>query len=259
MALNPDFNDRLRSVLVMLATAGTIAYNGLAAGDHFGGLSTGANFDRYPSILTPAVYAFSIWSFIYFGLAAFAVYQLLPANLVRFRDVRTIYIASCALNCGWLYFSLNGQIGTSLVLMFALLGTLILIVRRFGSTETTVEVWVANAPFGLYAGWVAIMAIVKVSAYIADSRIELSASSASLLGSILILLAAATGIVVRWRFTNYLYPWAIAWGLTAIAIKQSGNTAIVVTSAIGVITCLVAALSFVMSLPVMERNLGSNE
>jgi hypothetical protein len=48
--------------------------------------------------------------------------------------------------------------------------------------------------------------------------------------------------------TNYLYPFAIAWALTAIAVKQSGQTLIVATAAVGVIACLIAACTFVLNL-----------
>ena len=47
---------------------------------------------------------------------------------------------------------------------------------------------------------------------------------------------------------NFFYPLAIAWGLTAIAVKQSGQTAIVVAAAVGVIVCLVTTGSVVTRL-----------
>ena len=54
---------------------------------------------------------------------------------------------------------------------------------------------------------------------------------------------------MRLKSTNYFYPLAIAWALTAIAVKQSGKTLIVAAAAIGVIACLIAAVSFVMNMP----------
>ncbi|MCA1589919.1 MAG: tryptophan-rich sensory protein, partial [Acidobacteria bacterium] len=103
--------DRLRSYLVMAATAGTIAFNFIAAtGRLGGGVDTGAISDKYPTVVTPAGYAFSIWTLIYVGLVAFSIYQLLPQNLVKFRNVRLLYIISCVLNCTWLYFWQGEQI-----------------------------------------------------------------------------------------------------------------------------------------------------
>src|SRR5688572_22486589 len=90
--------DRMRSILVLAATIGVIVFNWLAATGRLGS-DTGAISDKYPTMLTPAGYAFSIWSLIYLGIIAFSIYQMLPANLSRFRSVRSFYIFSCALNC----------------------------------------------------------------------------------------------------------------------------------------------------------------
>src|SRR5215207_597030 len=96
--------DRIRAYLVLAATIGVIAFNWIAATGRLGGVDTGAVSDKYSTLVTPAGYAFSIWSLIYIGLIAFSIYQLLPANITRFRAFRSLYIFTCALNCGWLYF-----------------------------------------------------------------------------------------------------------------------------------------------------------
>ena len=113
---NPTGSDRLRSFLVFAATIGTIAFNGLAATGALGGIATGDISAKYPSIITPAGYAFSIWSLIYAGLMAYSVYQIVPANLVSQRPIRSLYIMSCALNCAWLYMWHAEQIAVCLVL-----------------------------------------------------------------------------------------------------------------------------------------------
>ena len=74
----------------------------------------------------------------------------------------------------------------------------------------------------------------------------MSAGLWNTLGVVFISLAAALAVIVRLKLQNYLYPLAIAWAATAIAVKQSGNTAIVVASSVCVIVCLVMAVSFVM-------------
>ena len=63
-----------------------------------------------------------------------------------------------------------------------------------------------------------------------------------------IFMMATAAVLVRFKLTNYFYPLAVAWALTAIAVKQSGQTSVVVASAFGVIACLIASLSFVMNL-----------
>ena len=79
----------MRSFLVLAATIGVIAFNWLAATGRLGGSDTAAISEKYQTLVTPAGYAFSIWTLIYLGLVSFSVFQMLPANVSRFRPVRT--------------------------------------------------------------------------------------------------------------------------------------------------------------------------
>src|SRR5688572_884866 len=107
--------DRFRSYLVLLATLGTMIFNWIAATGRLNGAPLAHILDKYPTPITPAGYAFSIWSLIYLGLIAFSLFQLLPAHAARFRKVRSLYILTCALNCGWIFMWHSGQIAIGLV------------------------------------------------------------------------------------------------------------------------------------------------
>lgn len=241
-------NDRLKSILVIVATIGVIVFNWLAATGVLGGIDTGAVSDKYPTRITPAGYAFAIWSLIYLGLIAFSIYQALPKNSERFRNIRTIYILSCAANCAWLYFWHQEAILVCLAVIFLLLGTLVFINLNLQKTDSYGEFWLAKTPFGLYFGWVTAAAILNAAIALVYLEIRVPDSTAVILGAGLISVAAILGVVIRWRLKNYFYPLAVAWALTAIAVKQSGQTLIVVCAAFGVIACLIAALSFVMNM-----------
>ena len=235
----------------MTATLGVIVFNWLAATGRLGS-DTGAISAKYPTLVTPAGYAFSIWSLIYLGLIAFSIYQILPVNLPRFRSVRSFYIGSCALNCAWLYFWHREQIALCFVVMVALWATLAMICYQLRESKSLRDTWIAKAPFGLYFGWVTAAMFVNLAIVLKFQNVALSPTTETVLAVILILVAAGCAIVVRLKLTNYFYPLAVAWALTAIAVKQSGHTAIVVASAIGVVACLIAALSFVMNLRTSE-------
>ncbi|MEO6333935.1 MAG: TspO/MBR family protein [Pyrinomonadaceae bacterium] len=239
--------DRIRSILVLAATVGVIVFNWLAATGRLGS-DTAAISAKYPTLVTPAGYAFSIWSLIYLGVIAFSVYQVFPANLSRFRGVRSVYIASCALNCAWLYFWHREQIVVCFVVMVALWATLAVICYQVRNAKSLGDTWLAKAPFGLYFGWVTAALLVNLSILLKFQRVAFSPSAETTLAVLLILAAAGCAILVRVKLTNYFYPLAIAWALTAIAVKQSGQTAIVSAAAAGVVACLIASLSFVMNL-----------
>lgn len=237
--------DKFRSYLVPLATFGTVAFNWLAAMGRVNGVSPAEISAKYPTPITPAGYAFAIWSLIYLGMIAFSIYQLLPANLAKFRSIRSLYILACALNCGWIYAWLSDRIAISLVLIILLAVCLFLINLNLRKPSGPGEYWLAKAPFGIYFGWVTAAALVNFAVLL----VHLNVSISTWPGIGLILLAAALGIIVRVRLVNYLYPLAIAWALTGIGVKQSGQTLIVAATAIGTIACLIASLSFVVGLP----------
>jgi benzodiazapine receptor len=240
--------DRMRAILVLLATVGTIIFNGLAATGYVNGVTPEVISAKYPTVVTPAGYAVTIWSLIYLGMLAFSIYQALPSNLVKLRSVRTLHILSCLLNCGWIYFWHRESIAICLALIFGLLVTLILMIRILRNPNTTREALFTTAPLGLYAGWVTAATLVNLAILLVSLESSMSIQTWNILGSLLIVVAAVAAVVVRWKLRNFLYPLAVAWATTAIGVKQSGNTPIVVAAAFATIICLVLAISFVMDL-----------
>ena len=247
MAVPQTSYDRIRSFLVLAATLGVIGFNALASMGYVNGVTPGEISDNYPTSITPAGYAFSIWSLIYLGLLAFSIIQLLPRNLERYRPVRSAYILSCALNCAWIFFWHSDQIIIAFVIIAALLVAVYFIASRLRPLATTADIWLAKAPFGIYLGWLSAATLVNFVILLKYLKVDLGTAEIPL-GAGLILLAAAFGVFVRIRIANFFAPLAVAWALTAIAVKQSGKTLIVTAAAVGVIACLIAALSFVVNL-----------
>lgn len=240
--------DRSRPILVILATIGVIAFNWLAAVGKVGGVTPDAISAKYPTVITPAGYAFSIWSLIYVGLIAFSLYQALPKNLERFRPVRTLYILSCVLNCAWIYFWHHEMAGVCLGVILLLAVTLLFINLRLRNSASYADYWAANVPFSIYFGWVTAASIINLVVVLGTVGIKVSGGEASWIGAIAVLTAAATGVLVRVKLTDYFFPLAIAWALTGIGVKQSGKTLVVSAAAVGLVACLIAACSFVMNL-----------
>lgn len=249
MTENMSRVDNFRALLVLAATIGTIAFNWLAAAGRINGITPEMVSDKYPTLVTPADYAFAIWALIYLGLIAFSIYQLMPANAARFRNVRSFYILSCALNCGWIYMWLHDQIAICFVIIVLLWASLFLISLNLKQTHGMGEYWLAKAPFEIYFGWVTVAALVNFAVLLVHWNVQISATAWNWIAIALILFAAALAILIRKRLSNYLYPLAIAWAVAAVGVKQSGQTLIVVACAAGLVTGLIASLSFVVNLP----------
>lgn len=246
-------NDKLQPFLVIIATVGMIIINYFAATGILGGVETGAVSDKYPTFITPAGYAFAIWSLIYAGCVAFSIYQILPSQLERFRAIRRAYILSCVANSAWLYFWSQERMVVCLGVILILLVSVGYINIKLQKTDTSGEYWLAKFPFGIYFGWVTAATILNATIMLVYLGVRVSDTNTILMGAGLLLIAAALGVIVRIKLTNYFYPLAIAWALTAIAVKQSGKTLIVAAAAVGVIACLIAAVSFVMTMPSSEQ------
>ena len=242
-------NDKLQPILVIVATVGMIIFNYFAATGIFGGTAQNVISDKYPTHITPSGYAFAIWSLIYLGCLVFSIFQALPSNIERFRTLRRIYIVSCVANCAWLYFWGQEMIVVCLGVILALLGTLAIINTKLQRTETYSEYWLVKFPFGIYFGWVTVATILNAAIALVYLGVKVSDSTANILGAGLIIIAVVLGVIIRIKLTNYFFPLAIAWALTAIALKQSGQTLIVASAAFGVIACLITTLSFVMNMP----------
>ena len=237
--------EKLKQFLVIIATIGVIFINYFAGAGYINGVTPEIISDKYPTFITPSGYAFAIWSLVYIGLIAFSIYQALPANAYnpRFRNIRTIYIANCAANCFWIYLWHHDMIAASLAVMFFLLGTLVLINVVLRKSESAAETWLAQIPFSLYFGWVTVATILNFSIALVFLDFGATESVSMIIGSILIVGATVLGILIRFSLGIFAYPLAIAWALTAIAVNQSGKTAIVVCAAFGVIALLISALT----------------
>ena len=244
--------NKLQPNLVITATIGMIIFNYLAATGILGGIDPGAISDKYATRITPAGYAFAIWSLIYIGMIAFSIYQILPKNIERLGSFRRIYILSCVANCAWLYFWHQEAVVVCLGIISILLGTLAIINVKLKTTESNADFWLMKFPFGIYFGWVTAATILNATIALVSLKVQLPASTVSYIAAGLILTAATLGVIIRLKLKNYFYPLAIAWALTAIAVKQSGQTLIVVSAAFGVIACLIAAVSFVMDMKSTE-------
>jgi hypothetical protein len=248
MMENPGSHDRMRSMLVIVATIATIVFNGLAAAGYINGVTPEIIAAKYPTLITPAAYAFSIWSLIYVGLIGFSLYQALPANISRLRPLRSLYIVTCVLNCAWIFFWHRDQVAMCFAIILLLLGVLLVIRIKLKELDSFAEIWALQAPFGLYCGWVTAAALVNCAVLLVSMGVKMSPPADAIIAVILILTAAAAAIIVRVKIWDFFYPLAIAWALTAIAVKQSGNTAIVISAALGVVICMVTTGSFVVNL-----------
>jgi tryptophan-rich sensory protein len=216
--------DRLRQVGVTVAEVfcvlGTLVGTG-ALGTEVANTS-GGSLSADATLLAPAGPAFSIWSVVYAGLAAYTVLQWLPARTTNERD-RAIgwwVAASMVLNATWLLVTQQGWVEASVVVILALLGVLVVTVRRLHRLPTMgwADRILVDGTFGLYLGWVAVATFANLASALTDA--DVSASRPVDVSAALVALAAVVALSA-W-FVRHLGPrlavaGATVWGLLWLA------------------------------------------
>lgn len=243
--------DRVRQAVVTVAgvacVTGTLIGTGVV-GTPVADTAGGALSDD-ATLLAPAGPAFSIWSVIYAGLAAYVVWQWLPgrATSPRLRATGWLAAASMVLNAGWLLVTQQDQVWASVVVIVALLAVLVALVRRLAEDPATskVEVVAVDGTFGLYLGWVAVATCANVAAALASDDVTLPALPSALV----VVLVASAGVAMSWAFGGrWAVAAAIAWGLGWLAhgrVSESPeSTPVAVVATVAAVVVVLAAVTW---------------
>ncbi|QTF71501.1 tryptophan-rich sensory protein [Arthrobacter woluwensis] len=170
--------------------------------------------------LAPANAAFGIWSVIYLGLLAYAVWQLgrrARADALQQR-LRPWAAASMLLNAAWLWAAQLGSLPATLVVMVLLLAVLcrILVLTEGVTPRAGVEWGLSAAVFGLYLGWICVATVANVAAVLAWSGVawpELPTAVVVFVAVVAIGLALAR----RGAWTPLV---SMVWGVAWIAVAR---------------------------------------
>jgi hypothetical protein len=205
------------------------------------------------TVIAPAGAAFGIWSVIYFGLVAYAVWQMLPKQTSTELHRRIGYwvAASLVLNAAWILSIQFDQLALSVPVIILLL---IVLIRAFFITiklpaAGAIDALITDGTIGLYLGWVCVATAANITAWLVATGFTGFGVSEDVWGVIIIAVAAAVGIALAARGHAHFAPaLSLSWGLAWVAIgRLSGDlisqpTAIAAIIAVALI--LVSATAF---------------
>lgn len=234
----------LLQISVLLMTILVIVVNYYSATGAINNRDAGDVSAVYPTGITPAGYAFTIWSLIYLGTIAFSFYQLVggPDNKSFISRIRIPYLILCAANIGWIFSWHYELIPLAMAFIIVMLLSLAKINVDLKDVGELRDLWLLCAPFSIYFGWVTLATILNAAILFRYWGLTLDPMIESLAGTLIVFAAAMIGIVLRFRLRSIGYPLAIAWGLTAIGVEQSGNTLVVTATALGMMALVFFAL-----------------
>lgn len=232
----------------LCAFAAMVLVNILANVIPIGGKTTNEISAMYPSPLTPAPFAFSIWAVIYIGLAAMIAVQLFRSQTDNSGDsladrIGPWFLISSIANITWLMcWHLDLQ-SAAIVFMFVLLAALVFLNKAVTrETDTWQQRWLVRLPVRMYFAWITVAAISNVSVWLMsvgftgfgiDSGIWQIA--VLLIGGVILTLginknhSVGYGLTAMWGYAGILthhmapdmlasaYPWTIAAGFVCEA------------------------------------------
>ena len=200
--------------------------------------------------IAPAGTAFSIWSVIYLGLAAYAIWQLTPTarRSPRQEAVRPWALASAVLNALWIWTVQLGWLAVSVLVIVVLLAVIIGLMFLLGAPRTggVIEKVVTDWTFGLYLGWVSVAFLANTYAWLADAGIDIFTRIQ--LGVVGIVVAAGIGIATALLSGGRIAPaLATSWGLAWVSVGRTEGAfespELVWTAVLAVIVVLFIALA----------------
>lgn len=209
----------------IVAFVSVIVVNGMANGIPLNGQNTGEVSAKYPSLFTPAGFTFSIWGLIYLALAAFVVYQALPAQRSNqtLAKIGPLFIVNCIANAVWIFVWHYDLLWLSLLLMGAILLTLVQIYRTLltaGPAGSKAEWLFLHLPFSLYTAWISVASIANLSCVQIAMGWDNTGISAVDWTLLKLAVAGAIGAAVILRLRDIPFVLVIAWAAYGIASRQ---------------------------------------
>ncbi|UYZ61783.1 hypothetical protein [Hymenobacter weizhouensis] len=204
------------------ATAANVFLNYYANTRAFNNQTNAVVSAKYPTLLTPAGYAFSIWGLVFLGLLVYATWQLLPAQRqhpLPAAVARPLTLVNL-LTASWSIVFAYELLPLSVVVMLLILAGLAVVYgrsRQFISRRQA-PAWV-SVPFGLFLGWISVATVVNVTVWL-GTRWQPGAEQSLQVAIVLVGVVAGLALNVTRRFRELAYPAAVAWGLLAIGAAR---------------------------------------
>lgn len=224
-------NTRTPSIIV-LVTAIIALFGAMYGSGVFGGMSmtetAGGVLAPDATLVAPDTPAFSIWTVIYLGLVALAVWNLTAKvrDSAFFRKIWPWVTASLILNVGWIFAVRFELLWLSVIVIFVLLAVLCVIgvalVPDSSLPRAAQLMW--RAVFGLYIGWVAVAAIPNVASALVFYGVDDIPPGGTFWAITLIIIAVVIAVALTFKLPGLVTaPLAIAWGLMWVSAARLGD------------------------------------
>jgi translocator protein len=202
--------------------------------------------DKYPTLFTPAGFAFAIWGLIYGSTLLYAVSALLPSQLnVRLHDrVAPWLLAANVLSSLWIVCFTTEHFVPSLLIIAAILICCVAMYSLASDhlvSEHLSHFW--RLPFGLWMSWLGVATLANLCLTLTASGVSAWPVSAAVWTSILLVFAGVAAVSLSSLFLDPVVTFVVSWATAAIAVAhwQDSSLVAVVASLIAIKTLFVGA------------------
>jgi len=211
--------------LAAASIVGNIALNYVSQAYPFNGQTNGQVSYKYPTLLTPAGYAFSIWGLIFLSLLVYAVWQLLPnqrRNPLPDAIARPLTLANLLTGL-WLVLFAYERLALSALVMLGILLSLILVYGRARELVLANESpTLSSLPFALYLGWISVASVINFTLALWGWGWHGEENVRVLLTALLLIVVVIIGLLIAREFREVAFPLVVAWALVGVWVARQG-------------------------------------
>lgn len=213
--------DKRNGIINLVLLFITIGINALGAFGFINGMSQQEVSDKYPTLITPPSFTFSIWGLIYTLLIISMVYLVVKSTAsysTRFStEISPYFWLSCLFNIGWIVTFSFEMIFISVIFIILLLLSLVMLTRKAAPIRNEKNILVPIS-FGIYSGWILIATVVNIAALLVSVNWNGFGISEEIWTIIILIAAAAIALGVHIKVRNVFLPLPIAWAYIGIGI-----------------------------------------
>ena len=209
--------------LTALAVVSTIVVNAYSVLHPFAGQTQAAVSAKYPTLLTPAGSAFSIWGLIFLALLIYAGWQLLPAQRHLSQPdavAKPLTLASVGLGAWVVLFAYEQIVLSAGVMLLILASTAVAYGRTRRRIFADAAPRLVGVPFSLLLGWLSVAAVINFTIAIRTLGWQTAEGATVILTLGLIVAVAALGLLMSRIFRDLVFPAVVAWALVWVWVAH---------------------------------------
>lgn len=231
-----------RQVAVVLAALFNVGLNGLAGAGLLFDAQTGAVSDANPTGLTPAGWAFSIWSVIFVGVLVFAAWQAAPARRgARYDRLGAPFVAANVLNGLWQIPWTQAWFGVAALVIVGILASLVWLYLRLDAMALEgAERWALGIPVSLFLAWLTVATPLNITIWLQSTGWT---SMSPLWPAALVLAVVGIAVFLLLRTGDIAAALVFLWAFAAIFAAHADNTALTAALAVGSVAVVAAAFT----------------